>query len=228
MRVLAAMSGGVDSAVAAARAVDAGHDVTGVHLALAKNPQSFRSGARGLLLARGRPRRPAGRRRAGHPVLRLGPVRPVRGRRGGRLRGRVRRRPHPQPVPAVQREDQVRGRAGPGPGPGLRRRVHRPLRAAGADRPRGRAAPGRRRGQGPVLRARGAHPGPAAALALPPGHLGQARRPGRGPAARPGRGREAGQPRHLLRRRRRHRRVPDPAAGPAGRGHRGPGGPQGR
>ena len=47
MRVLAAMSGGVDSAVAAARAVDAGHDVTGVHLALAKNPQSFRSGARG-------------------------------------------------------------------------------------------------------------------------------------------------------------------------------------
>jgi tRNA-specific 2-thiouridylase len=47
MRVLAAMSGGVDSAVAAARAVDAGHDVTGVHLALAKNPQSYRSGSRG-------------------------------------------------------------------------------------------------------------------------------------------------------------------------------------
>lgn len=47
MRVLAAMSGGVDSAVAAARMVEAGHDVTGVHLALSKNPQSFRSGARG-------------------------------------------------------------------------------------------------------------------------------------------------------------------------------------
>src|ERR671913_1253910 len=47
MRVLAAMSGGVDSAVAAARAADAGHDVTGVHLALSSNPQSFRSGARG-------------------------------------------------------------------------------------------------------------------------------------------------------------------------------------
>jgi tRNA-specific 2-thiouridylase len=47
MRVLAAMSGGVDSAVAAARAVDAGHDVTGVHLALSLNPQSYRSGARG-------------------------------------------------------------------------------------------------------------------------------------------------------------------------------------
>src|SRR5690242_13265906 len=47
MRVLAAMSGGVDSAVAAARAVDAGHDVTGVHLALSRNPKSYRSGARG-------------------------------------------------------------------------------------------------------------------------------------------------------------------------------------
>ena len=35
MRVLVAMSGGVDSSVAAARLVDAGHDVTGVHLALA-------------------------------------------------------------------------------------------------------------------------------------------------------------------------------------------------
>ncbi|RCK71086.1 tRNA 2-thiouridine(34) synthase MnmA [Desertihabitans brevis] len=41
------MSGGVDSAVAAARMVDAGHEVTGVHLALSKNPQSFRTGARG-------------------------------------------------------------------------------------------------------------------------------------------------------------------------------------
>jgi tRNA-specific 2-thiouridylase len=41
------MSGGVDSAVAAARAAAAGHEVTGVHLALSKNPQSFRTGARG-------------------------------------------------------------------------------------------------------------------------------------------------------------------------------------
>ena len=47
MKLIAAMSGGVDSAVAAARAVDAGHDVIGVHLALAANPQKYRSGARG-------------------------------------------------------------------------------------------------------------------------------------------------------------------------------------
>ncbi|HEY0816103.1 MAG TPA: tRNA 2-thiouridine(34) synthase MnmA [Pseudonocardia sp.] len=47
MRVLAAMSGGVDSAVAAARAVDAGHDVVGVHLALSQSPDALRSGSRG-------------------------------------------------------------------------------------------------------------------------------------------------------------------------------------
>lgn len=47
MRVLAAMSGGVDSAVAAARAADAGHEVVGVHLALSRMPGTVRTGARG-------------------------------------------------------------------------------------------------------------------------------------------------------------------------------------
>jgi len=37
MKVIAALSGGVDSAVAAARLVDAGHEVVGVHLALARS-----------------------------------------------------------------------------------------------------------------------------------------------------------------------------------------------
>ena len=47
MKVLAALSGGVDSAVAAARAVDAGHDVVGVHLALSAHPEALRTGSRG-------------------------------------------------------------------------------------------------------------------------------------------------------------------------------------
>lgn len=47
MRVLAAMSGGVDSAVAAARAVEAGHDVVGVHLALSRAGGTLRTGSRG-------------------------------------------------------------------------------------------------------------------------------------------------------------------------------------
>lgn len=47
MRVLAALSGGVDSAVAAARLVDAGHEVVGIHLALSSTPATLRTGARG-------------------------------------------------------------------------------------------------------------------------------------------------------------------------------------
>nr|WP_231126510.1 tRNA 2-thiouridine(34) synthase MnmA [Motilibacter aurantiacus] len=44
---MAAMSGGVDSAVAAARALDAGHEVTGVHLALASGAPDRSGRSRG-------------------------------------------------------------------------------------------------------------------------------------------------------------------------------------
>jgi tRNA-specific 2-thiouridylase len=47
MRVLAAMSGGVDSSVAAARMIDAGHEVVGVHLALSRTPSSVPGRTRG-------------------------------------------------------------------------------------------------------------------------------------------------------------------------------------
>ena len=47
MHVLVAMSGGVDSSVAAARMVDAGHDVVGVHFALSSAPGTLRTGSRG-------------------------------------------------------------------------------------------------------------------------------------------------------------------------------------
>ncbi len=47
MRIVAAMSGGVDSAVAAARMIEAGHDVVGVHLALSRSAATLRESARG-------------------------------------------------------------------------------------------------------------------------------------------------------------------------------------
>lgn len=46
-RILVAMSGGVDSSVAAAMLVEAGHDVTGVHFKLAAEPRSADGRARG-------------------------------------------------------------------------------------------------------------------------------------------------------------------------------------
>lgn len=47
MKVIAAMSGGVDSAVAAARVIDAGHEVVGIHLALSRKSNADTAGSRG-------------------------------------------------------------------------------------------------------------------------------------------------------------------------------------
>ena len=128
MRVLAAMSGGVDSAVAAARAVDAGHDVVGrAPRALARRRNAPRRQPR-LLHDRGRDGRPPRGRSPRHPVLRLGLLGALPRRRHRGLRRRVPRRPHAEPLHALQRADQVRRRAREGARPRLRRRVHRSLR----------------------------------------------------------------------------------------------------
>ena len=130
MRVVAALSGGVDSAVAAARAVEAGHDVTGIHLALARDPQSHRTGARGCCTLEDA--RDA-RRVAdvlGIPFYVWDLSERFAEDVDRRLRRRVRRRPHAQPVPALQRADQVLRRPRQGARARLRRRSHRPLRPA--------------------------------------------------------------------------------------------------
>ena len=216
MRVVAAMSGGVDSAVAAARAVEAGHEVTGIHLALSRNPEDLPRRRPRLLHDRGRQRRPPGRRRHRDPLLRLGPQRPVPRRRGRGLPVRVPRRPHPQPLPALQREDQVRRRPRPRAGARLRRGGHRPLRPA-ADRTgrAGRDAPGRvdaGKDQSYVLGVLTQEQ--LRALAVPARGHPQAAGARRGRAPGAARGRQARQPRHLLHRRRRHRGL---AAGEARR-----------
>ena len=166
-----------------------------------------------LLHAGGRPGRAPGRRRDRHPVLRLGHGRALPPRRGRGFRRRVRRGPHPEPVPALQREDQVRGGAGPRAGPRLRRGVHRPLRPHLRRGP----APGRRSRQGPVLRAGRAHLRAARPRPVPARRHAQGPGPRRGGTTRPGRRGQAGQPRRLLHRRRRHQGLPGPAPGPGPR-----------
>ena len=115
------MSGGVDSAVAAARAVDAGHDVTGVHLALSRNPQSYRTGARGCCTIEDAHDARRAADVIGIPFYVWDLAERFHEDVVEDFVARVRRRPHPQPVPALQREDQVRR----GPRPGARARLRR-------------------------------------------------------------------------------------------------------
>ena len=168
MKVIAAMSGGVDSAVAAARAVDAGHDVTGIHLALSRNPQSYRSGARGCCTIEDANDARRAADLIGIPFYVWDLSERFHEDVVEDFIERVRCRPHPQPLPALQREDQVRGRARPRAGARVRRGGDRALRDARRRRRRDRRdAPCRGRRQGPVLRPRRAHPGAAGALAVP-------------------------------------------------------------
>ena len=185
MRVVAAMSGGVDSAVAAARAVEAGHDVTGIHLALSRNPASYRSGARGCCTLED-----ANDARRAADVIGI----PF-------YVWDLSERFHEDVVEDFM-DEYAAGRT---PNPCLRCNEkikfaavldralalgfdavatgHYAQLRTGADGT-GRDAPRGRPRQGPVLRARRAHPGAAAALAVPAGRLDQGRRPGRGGRAR--------------------------------------------
>ena len=129
-RVLVAMSGGVDSSVAAALLVEAGHEVTGVTLKLWGGESD--SGCCSVAdVEDARPGRGAARR----PALRVQFHRGLRSQRRRAVHGRVCRWPHAEPVCRVQPHDEVRPAARPRHGHGVRRgrngppRAHRPRRA---------------------------------------------------------------------------------------------------
>ena len=126
-----------------------------------------RVGAR-LLHHRGRRGRPPGRRPARHPVLRLGPRRPVRSATSSRTSSpSTPRAARPTPACAATRRSSSR-RCSTGPS----RWASTPSRPAttrrsSTARDGARAAPRRRPGQGPVLRARRARRRPAGPVVLP-------------------------------------------------------------
>ena len=129
VRVVAAMSGGVDSAVAAARMLDAGHEVVGVHLALSQSAATLRESARGCCTIED-----AGDARRVADVLGIPFYVWDMAERFKRdvvedLPPRSTPPADAQPVPALQREDQVRRPAGQGGGARLRRRGDWSLRA---------------------------------------------------------------------------------------------------
>ncbi len=144
-RVLVAMSGGVDSSVAAARLVEQGYEVVGRHdeAVLLRR----RRARPPLLLARLDQRRPRRRPHARHPALRAEPRRPVRAARDRQLRQRVQPGPDADPLRAVQLVHQVPRSPRPRRRARLRVHRHRPLRR-GAGR---RALSGARSQQGPEL-----------------------------------------------------------------------------
>ena len=194
MRVLVAMSGGVDSSVAAARMVDAGHDVVGVHLALSSAPGTLRTGSRGCCS-----KEDAGDARRVADVLDI----PfyvwdfadrfkedvIDDFVASYARGET-------PNPCVRCNERIKFSAlgRPRAGARLRRGGHRPLRAA----VRRAAAARRRRRQGPVLRAGGADRRAAAPRGVPDRRHPEAADPRGSRPPRPGGRRQARQPRHLL------------------------------
>ena len=178
-RVLVALSGGVDSAVAALLERERGAEVVAVTLKLwaDRRTDAARSCCSPLAVLGARGARPLARDPASHPRPR-GSL-PAPGRR--RLHRRLPRRPDAEPVRDLQRraadrrDDRARR-----PGRRLDAR-DRPLRTVGRRR-RGAAAPRRRRlGQGPDLHALRTAPRVVGQAPLPAGRADQAARCERSP-----------------------------------------------
>ncbi len=149
VRVLAALSGGVDSSVAAALLVESGHEVVAVTMKLWGGDSDTGCCSVGDVADA---RRSGCTTRAGSPRVQL--HRGVQPARGRPVCGRPCRRAHAQPVCGMQPAPQVRRAAGARRTARLRRRRHRAPRAGGHPPRRNPAdRPGRGRGQGPVLRA---------------------------------------------------------------------------
>ena len=125
MRILAAMSGGVDSAVAAARAVEAGHDVVGVHLALSRAGGTLRTGSRGCCTIEDAMDARRAADLLGIPFYVWDFSERFRDDVIDDFIAEYRAGRTPEPVHALQREDQVRRPARARDRARLRRRLHR-------------------------------------------------------------------------------------------------------
>ena len=169
-RIVVGMSGGVDSSVAAALLVEAGHEVVGVTMRVWPWREASEGAARfGSLLSDGRRgRRAPSRRRARHSVLRTQHGRRVRPPSDRPVRRGLSRRAHAGPVPGVQFRPKVRLASRPGGGLGRGRRRDGPLRADHRIPTTGRWRLAARTGraQGSVRFSLAAHPGPAGRRAL--------------------------------------------------------------
>ena len=122
------MSGGVDSAVAAARAIDAGHEVVGVHLALSRQPGTLRTGSRGCCTIEDSMDAQRVASALGIPYYVWDFSERFRADVVDDFIAEYAAGPHPQPVHALQRAHQVRCAAREGRRARLRRGRHRPLR----------------------------------------------------------------------------------------------------